>query len=239
MLDAQVLALVEINPEVRVKAIRGLAKASIQQHGFTPLLLKIHNMAHVETALNVHSPNAGPVYAGGSVGILKRQEQTELAEGENVAGEKNRFLEAEVFRAPPLTARLSGLDIEYVLLNVSSTAAGRREALLQFDVGQGTQDLGFRGEVPVLFHAVPAISICAQDLHLTKLDKNAPAIIVPAFDLYPEFFTSAIFDFVFLTYESHIGNSQTFSPILLPALTIILFNFVSFPITSAASTSVT
>ncbi len=159
LLDAQVLALVEINPEVRVKAIRGLAKASIQQHGFTPLLLKIHNMAHVETALNVHSPNAGPVYAGGSVGILKRQEQTELAEGENVAGEKNRFLEAEVFRAPPLTARLSGLDIEYVLLNISSTAAGRREALLQFDVGQGTQDLGFRGEVPVLFYAVPSVKV--------------------------------------------------------------------------------
>ena len=26
-----------------------------------------------------------------------------------------------------------------------------REATLRFDVGQGSQDLGFRGEVPVLF----------------------------------------------------------------------------------------
>ncbi len=159
ILDSQVVALVEINPEVRVKAIRGPGKALIQQHGFTPLLLKVHNMAHVESALNVGSPNAGPVYAGSSVGILKRQEQTELAEGENVNSEKHRFLEAELFRKAPMTGRLSGLDIEYVILTVSSTESGRREALLQFDVGQGTQDLGFRGETPVLFQVAPAVSL--------------------------------------------------------------------------------
>jgi hypothetical protein len=29
--------------------------------------------------------------------------------------------------------------------------SGKREATFQFDVGQGTQDLGFRAEVPILF----------------------------------------------------------------------------------------
>ncbi len=159
LLDPYVVALVEINPEVRVKGIRGPAKANIQQHGFTPLLLKVHNMAHVETALNINSPHAGPVYAGSSLGILKRQEQTELADNENKQGEKGRFLEVDVFRAPPMTTRLSGLDIEYVIMTVSSTQPGRREALLQFDVGQGTQDLGFRGETPVLFHVAPAVPV--------------------------------------------------------------------------------
>ena len=162
LLDQQVVAFIEINPEVRVKGVRGPGKADIQQHGFTPLILKIHNMAHVESPLNIRSPNAGPVYAGSSVGILKRQEQTELAEGENSEGVKNRFLEAEVYRAPPMTSRLSGLDIEYVIMTVSSTEAGRREALLQFDVGQGTQDLGFRGETPVLFHTAKAIAVPLQ-----------------------------------------------------------------------------
>src|SRR5262249_45925301 len=35
--------------------------------------------------------------------------------------------------------------------------AGKREATIGFDVGQGTQDLGFRGEAPVLFDIRPAV----------------------------------------------------------------------------------
>ena len=159
LLDELVVAEVEINPEVRVKGIRGPGKANIQQHGFVPLLLKVHNMAQVETPLHVSSPNSGPGYAGSSVGILKRQEQTELAEDENSKGVKNRFLEVNVFRTPPMTSRLSGLEVEYVIMTVSSTQSGRREALLQFDVGQGTQDLGFRGETPVLFNVAKAFAV--------------------------------------------------------------------------------
>jgi len=37
------------------------------------------------------------------------------------------------------------------VLRLRASAAGKREATLKFDVGQGTQDLGFRAEVPVLF----------------------------------------------------------------------------------------
>jgi hypothetical protein len=46
---------------------------------------------------------------------------------------------------------LSGSPVEYVLLRLTARASGKREATLTFDVGQGTQDLGFRAEVPVLF----------------------------------------------------------------------------------------
>jgi hypothetical protein len=46
---------------------------------------------------------------------------------------------------------LSGSTEEYVLLRLTSRGSGKREATLTFDVGQGTQDLGFRAEVPVLF----------------------------------------------------------------------------------------
>jgi hypothetical protein len=38
-----------------------------------------------------------------------------------------------------------------VLLRLKALEAGKREATLKFDAGQGTQDLGFRAEVPVLF----------------------------------------------------------------------------------------
>jgi len=46
---------------------------------------------------------------------------------------------------------LSGAQEEYVILRFTSRGSGKREATLTFDVGQGTQDLGFRAEVPVLF----------------------------------------------------------------------------------------
>jgi hypothetical protein len=40
-------------------------------------------------------------------------------------------------------------------VRLAAHEAGKREATLKFDVGQGTQDLGFRAEVPVLFTVRP------------------------------------------------------------------------------------
>jgi hypothetical protein len=51
--------------------------------------------------------------------------------------------------------RLSGGPVDYLLLELRPREAGRREATFRFDVGQGTQDLGFRAEVPVLFRVRP------------------------------------------------------------------------------------
>jgi hypothetical protein len=48
------------------------------------------------------------------------------------------------------------LELEYRIARLYSHAAGRREASLAFDVGQGTQDLGFRNELPILFECLSA-----------------------------------------------------------------------------------
>ena len=64
-----------------------------------------------------------------------------------------------MFTAPPLTEDLSGLGVEYAIALIYSSEAGKREATIGFDVGQGNQDLGFRGEVPVLFEITPAIKV--------------------------------------------------------------------------------
>lgn len=48
-------------------------------------------------------------------------------------------------------ADLRGLDAEYLLLKVSCDRPGPREAVIAFHAGQGTEDLGFRGETAVLF----------------------------------------------------------------------------------------
>ena len=159
LLDSHVVALVSLNPEVRVKVERGPAAAAIQQAGFTPLLIKVVNHSTVASQLRVRSPQGGAVYAGVAEAILQRQAQTELKQDENTAGKTDRFLVVEMFQRPPMTERLSGLEVEYVILLVYSSESGRREATLEFDVGTGTQDIGFRGEVPVLFDVKPAVPV--------------------------------------------------------------------------------
>ena len=52
-----------------------------------------------------------------------------------------------------------GLPLEYRLIRIYSRDAGRREAKIRFDAGQGTQDLGFRGDLDVLFTCEPAVSV--------------------------------------------------------------------------------
>src|SRR5205085_1922513 len=70
-----------------------------------------------------------------------------------------RCLRGEMSTAPPMTGELSGLKVEYALALIYSTEAGKREATIAFDVGQGSQDLGFRAEVPVLFDVKPGVPV--------------------------------------------------------------------------------
>ncbi|MCH7725502.1 MAG: CehA/McbA family metallohydrolase, partial [Planctomycetes bacterium] len=159
LLDPNVLFVVSLNPEVRVKVKRGPAKPTLQQGGFTPHLVKVLNSSTVTRQLRVSSPQSGPVYSGASLAILRRQAQTELNENENTQGATDRFLETEMFQAPPMTHKLSGLEVEYAIVLIYSSEAGKREATIGFDVGAGTQDIGFRGEVPILFDIRPAIPV--------------------------------------------------------------------------------
>jgi len=159
LLDAYVLLAVHINPETRVKVARGAAPAVLQQAGYTPVLVKVVNESRATPRLRIGSPQAGPVYAGMSRLSGDRMQQQHLRENENVDRRTDRFLEVEMFTAPPMTATLSGLEIEYAVALIYSNEAGRREATITFDVGQGTQDLGFRAEAPVLFDVKPAVAV--------------------------------------------------------------------------------
>jgi hypothetical protein len=127
-LDACCLVGVSINPESRVKAARGPAEARLRLGQETVFLVKVNNEAGVTSAVNV----AGPGLRAGR------------------DGEAGSWLQVEVI---PATAAkgLNGGKVEYVLLKLKPHEAGKREATLRFDVGQGTQDLGFRAEVPILF----------------------------------------------------------------------------------------
>jgi hypothetical protein len=184
LLDPHVLVQVSINPEARVKAARGPAPARLQQNGFVPVLIKVVNDGTVKGKLNVTSPQAGPVFSGGFA-------------GEKPNADKHHFLEVEVYRKPPLTENLSGLKVEYAVALLYSTESGPREVTLGFDVGQGTQDLGFRAEVPILFDVRPAIPVklAVRDIdgkptvgRFTFRDKAGRVYPLRAKRLAPDFF---------------------------------------------------
>ncbi len=159
LLDPHVLVGVNINPEARVKVARGPGPATLQQGGYTPVIIKVVNESGGTQRLRIGSPQSGPVYAGMSKLAGDRMQQQFLRENENTERRTDRFLEIELFSAPPMTANLSGLGVEYALALIYSSEAGRREATLTIDAGQGTQDLGFRAEVPVLFNVRPAVAV--------------------------------------------------------------------------------
>ncbi len=159
LIDAHALLAVHINPEVRVKVARGPAPAVLQQAGYTPVLVKIINESRSTPRLRIGSPQSGPVYAGMSKLSGERMQQQHLRENENVDRRTDRFLDLEMFTAAPMTPNLSGLEVEYAVALIYSSEAGRREATITFNAGQGTEDLGFRAEVPVLFTIKPAIPV--------------------------------------------------------------------------------
>lgn len=155
----------------RVKVSRGPAPARLQQHGFRPALVKVVNESTITKKLRIISPQAGAVYAGESLGSLTRQGQTELKSVGDPRG-RERFLHVEMFHSPPMTASLSGLAVEYALALIYSNESGKREATIGFDVEQGTQDLGFRGETPVLFDVTPATPV---ELRIADFDGRPTA----------------------------------------------------------------
>jgi hypothetical protein len=157
ILDPYVLAFVDVNPEARVKAQRGPVEAELVQGGWKSFLLKVHNGAALRAPLEVTSPNAAP--------LLHPWHWTEpnhhaLPENRLTPGEvANRFAEVTVYRHPPMLPNLTGQPVEYAILQIYSKDAGAREIRLEFSAGQGTQDLGFRGTLDVLFHSRPAVQV--------------------------------------------------------------------------------
>ena len=157
VLDEQCLIGITINPESRVKAVQGPASPSLMQQGWRVFLVKVQNEAGVTAELRAMSPNAAPLYRR-STGSPQPKRTIPLAEV------PQRWMDVTVFRDRPMKPALSGLNVEYCLLQIYSRDAGPREAKIKFDVGQGTQDLGFRSDVDILFHCAAAVPV-VLDVH--------------------------------------------------------------------------
>jgi hypothetical protein len=167
LLDPYCIAMVGINPEARVKVTRGPAMARLMQHGWTSFLVKVHNEAGVTAQLNVESVHAEPVLHV-STFSHRAMEKNLLTPGQ-VA---NRFLEIKMYHNRPLLAHLSGLLLEYAVVQLYSKDAGQREAEIGFNIGQGTQDIGFRNTISVLFNILPSVKVTLN----VKDEDGSPAM---------------------------------------------------------------
>ncbi len=150
LLDKRVLFVVTLNPEARVKVAKGPGSTTIQQAGWTPVLVKVLNDSTVKKSLRILSPQSGPVYAGAGQQSKDPKSDPKIVE---------RFLGVEMYTKPPMMETLSGLKAEYAIALFYSSESGKREATIGFDIGQGNQDLGFRGETAVLFEVRPAVPV--------------------------------------------------------------------------------
>ena len=167
VLDKYALALVDINPESRVKVAPGPAKPELVEAGTRIFLAKVNNAAGVTAKLEVDSHNAAPVY-------VRSDSSAEPPEKITLADVKDRWLDASFFDKPPMSERLSGLPLEYRILEIYSRDAGQRSAKLSFSVGQGTQDIGFRNDIVLLFNAQ-----AAHPLRLRVHDENGEPPATP------------------------------------------------------------
>ena len=155
ILDKYTLAVVDINPESRVKVQPGAAKPELVEAGARIFLVKVLNHAGVTAKLEAQSPNALPVLvpSDGS------PEPPRKVAPEDV---RDRWMDLELYDKNPLSPRLSGLPLEYRILIIYSRDSGQRSAEISFNVGQGTQDIGFRNDITVVFTALPAHALRLQ-----------------------------------------------------------------------------
>jgi hypothetical protein len=158
VLDRYALFGVHINPEMRVKVAQGDAKAELMQDGWRQFLVKVANESGTTAPLAAVSPNAQSVHnvraaTTPSDKLRRGQGSPPTLKVEDL------WLDLRTYDAQPLRPTLSGLTVEYRIVQLYSRDAGKREAKIGFNVGQGTQDIGFRNEVDLLFTALPAPEI--------------------------------------------------------------------------------
>ncbi|MBU6240093.1 MAG: hypothetical protein KGQ51_19945, partial [Planctomycetes bacterium] len=189
-LDPRCLAVVSINPESRVKVAAGPMMPQLVEKGWRTFLIKVVNEAGVTAPLRCTSPQAKNMVRGSTSAAEPKIEITP-------AEADRRWLDIAIPVQEPMLPNLSGLEVEYRVIQLYSRDPGPREATLQFDVGQGTQDLGFRSELPVLFRALPsqAVPLSIRDhdgrpttCSLLIQDRLGRVYPNPARRLAPDFF---------------------------------------------------
>lgn len=156
VLDRYCLLDVHINPESRVRVTQGTAKPELVESGWRTFLVKVRNEAGVTAQLKAESLNAQKVFSRGKGGFSGSPRPQQTITERDV---RDRWMDLAMFDKPPMKPQLSGLEVEYRIIQFYSRDAGKREARIGFNVGQGSQDIGFRNDTDILFNSRPSVDI--------------------------------------------------------------------------------
>ena len=160
ILDPHCLLTIRINPESRISVDRAAAPARLVEHGWRAYLVKVRNEAGVTGVLSPESPQARPVYRRGT-GLAMAPQSVRPADI------TDRWLDLDTYGQKPMEPGLSGLELEYRIIQLYSRDSGRREAQIGATLGPGTEDIGFRNRTAVLFDVAPSrdITLRVRDEH--------------------------------------------------------------------------
>lgn len=167
ILDPLCIAGVLINPESRVKAQQGPAQPILYQSESKRFLIKIINEAGVTARLGV-----------GYTGEAETQRQhhghqVQRLESDQALFHVKTYLPGGKWLHSPSISPLTGLEVNYAIVEIYCRDQGKRQLTFNFDVGQGTQDLGFRSELPVLFTSEPTYPLTLEAV----LDENGESVM--------------------------------------------------------------
>jgi hypothetical protein len=160
-LDKHCLAGVRILPGAagaapRLELQAGPARPELAEQGWRVFLVKVDNAAGLDKLeLRPESPNALPLYQPSS----GKPDPKTLSTGEV----DRRFLDLVALNSQPLVRELSGLELEYRVLQVYCRDAGRKEVRLGFGLYRSPDK------------KAPAVASSAQ---VTYVAEAAPAVLV-------------------------------------------------------------
>src|SRR5260370_29634261 len=157
LLDPHCLAGVRIEPGNKLEILPGPAKPELAEQGWRVFRVKVHNAPGLNgVELQADSPNAQP---------MQRRSTSASAPKVISAGEVGkRFLELMTYGSQPLLRGLSGLELEYRIVQIYCRDAGPKEALLGFSLWRDTpgqkparQRLPTSTPLPYFFACTPAV----------------------------------------------------------------------------------
>ncbi|MFN0200968.1 MAG: CehA/McbA family metallohydrolase [Bacteroidia bacterium] len=216
ILDKYAILKVDINPESRVKATAGPQQPTLFENGWKTFLVKVKNEAGITAHLSIQSEQAKRTYDGGE----KLYGMAGAGRGTKVTKQQieDRWLDLSLYTQSPMSKALSGLETEYLIIQLYSRDEGKRAAKFRIDCGQATQDIGFRNEVNILFTC-----ISSQKIKLNIKNENGVSSIASFVikdeqgNIYPSqmkrlapdfFFQSQIYRYDKETIELPFGNYE-------------------------------
>jgi hypothetical protein len=152
ILDKRCLAGIHITPDKKLETQPGPAKPQLAEQGWRVFLVKVHNeadLANVE--LTVGSPNSLP--------LTRRSSSRPDPKVVSVGEVGTRFLDLMMFNSQPLVRDLSGLELEYRIVQIYCRDAGRKEASLQFALMNGKTRIAAGSRQPFVFESAPAVLV--------------------------------------------------------------------------------